>query len=417
MLDNINIRLYPLYVFWVIWISQIILYIYNPYNFYTIHEQTWILIFLSVITLSVGYITNISVNANINFYPSYSFFSELNISLTKKILIVTFLTSTIAITITLLFLLDRVGGLHQLLKDPFGFRSMVVNLNKMSILEWDIRLSLLSYCVELNLVSIVCSGLLYIYNKSKQKWIIFLPILNALFYSIITLQRFFFIKNMIIWIFIIITSLIFYNADDKKEKIKKTITFFVGILVIIISILFIIIFLRIDFGGEKIDYSLTLRYAISSIYLYFSADIVALDRFLLKFDDNFLLGVSALRSLTKWLVRFGIYDESFARTVYEKFVKINSTRSMNTYTYIKLFYEDFGIYGMLALNYFVGILSSKAFDTMYQKCNFVSLFIAASIFFMLFFSFFDFYFINITMFFYGIFLFYLLHVYFKYKNV
>ena len=159
-----------------------------------------------------------------------------------------------------------------------------------------------------------------------------------------------------------------------------------------------IVFFRIEFKGPKIDYIITTKYALSSIYTYIAGNIVALDKFLINFFD-FNWGASTFRSFLKWFARFGLFNPEDVQGTHNEFVNIGPF-GLNTYTYLRPFYEDFGVYSVLLYSYLWGALSALSIEKIIEKFSLLRLHIATFIFFSIFMSFFNFAFINVTLFLY-----------------
>lgn len=407
-------KLLPLFVFWFIWALQVLLYKINPLGFYYIHQETWIIITLSIITVSVGFLTV--------YYLYLLFPSKIDLShhreevtlslfhLYKTISIVSFFS----IILLLFFLAEKYGGLPNLILNPVELRHLVTDMVRNSAADWDVKFSILNYLISLNYPAALLGGYLVI-NARKSKLWGFFPLLNALLFSLLTMQRYNFIFIITIWAFSIVISLIIYQKSDKNIKVKRFIYSFIASTVFIFSLLLAVIFLRIDYGGKEINIWLTLKFALSSIYTYIAGNIVAFDKFILK-DPILMNGTSIFRGFIKWFSRLGIYDSALVQSTYNEFVNIGSkSLAVNTFTYLRPFYEDYGLIGLLILNYMFGALGALSIEELFKKFSFVRLHFAAYFFFAYFLSFFTFVFLSLTMFLYFTFLVFLVQKYYNIK--
>jgi hypothetical protein len=107
-------------------------------------------------------------------------------------------------------------------------------------------------------------------------------------------------------------------------------------------------------------------------------------------------GIVIFDSFIKWFMRFGILSsENIARVEY-KFVDVGSS-TMNTYSYIRILYEDFGILGLLSFSYIWGGVTSLATDRLFKRLSLVNLIIVILLSYSFFISFFSFSLHNIAM--------------------
>ena len=172
----------------------------------------------------------------------------------------------------------------------------------------------------------------------------------------------------------------------------------VGIFVMLISILV----LRIDFTGiRQISSEQILYYATGSIYSYFAGPLVALNQFLIE-DNSWTMGASMFRGLIKWLVRFYIFDESAVLDFYYSFKHIGKSYYLNTFTYIRPFFEDFGVFGLLIFSYSFGMTVSFFYQKVLNNFSYVKLNLAGLMVFSLIMSFYNFTLFNIASILYSI---------------
>ena len=167
-----------------------------------------------------------------------------------------------------------------------------------------------------------------------------------------------------------------------------------SLLVLVIVIIGVLI-LRIDFSKvDRVNYSNLISYALGSVTSYISGEIVALDKYLSTFRD-YSYGKVLFQNIIKWFVRLGIYDESTLVSYYFNFVKVSKLHQVNTFTYIRPLFEDFGLPGIFFIPYMLGIISGFFYKKIFKKFSFKLLCINTYIFFTIVMSFYNFALINI----------------------
>jgi oligosaccharide repeat unit polymerase len=361
-----------------------------------ISTNTWLIIFSSVISVIVGFYTHyflkhsgkakiyIDVNTTDTIY-----FNETRLEKLLKVLI---LLVAIGVFGDIIYLskLIREYSLNPL--NIFWYRFVYSSLASGEI-EYNFIHSLFNYFMLLNNIAIPLSGIYYVFFRKKK--ILFLaPLILPFIFGIATLQRFTIISNLTYWIFTIFFTM-FFLRNDKMQKVQKDFFKILGVLFIFIFIIIISVIsirINIDTGGlgKKV-----IKLGIQSVYLYISGNIVALDQYLIGCED-YKNGAILFNSILKWLARFGLYSTQDVPTKRYLFINIGPA-VMNTYSYIRILYEDFGIMGLLPFSYIWGILTSVSINSLFDKFSLVKLIIANLFVFSMFISFFTFTLHNLTM--------------------
>jgi hypothetical protein len=88
----------------------------------------------------------------------------------------------------------------------------------------------------------------------------------------------------------------------------------------------------------------------------------------------FTHGASGFRSLFKWLARLGLLDPQSVIGVNNPFVAIGSWTKVNTFSFAKTLYEDFGIFGLLIGNVIWGGITRHAIQKLMNHFSLVNLF-------------------------------------------
>jgi oligosaccharide repeat unit polymerase len=99
----------------------------------------------------------------------------------------------------------------------------------------------------------------------------------------------------------------------------------------------------------------TWRSVLLSFYWYLASPAAAFNEFLASFPGGYSLGEKTFAPVFKWLYRFHLAAQPTV-TAYGEFVWI--PYPANTYTYLRNFYEDFGILGVALVPYTFGALSA-----------------------------------------------------------
>ena len=390
----------PVVTFAGVWFLQIVLYILNPYGFHSISANTWMVVLSSVFAVLLGYFSYTGLNYlhessdNRSQIGHFRFVGDL--ARLRKIILLLSLVSFMAVLVFFGYLVSQIGGIGQFLSNRLEVRNLIVAIIKVTASEWNVFASLSLYVYNVNYVAILLGGITFAYSK-RGGFITFLPLVNALLFSLVTFQRYIFIQSLIFWGFtIFVASLLDKNVTKSALKRFRRLVFVM--MPLVVGILLLVIILRIDFGEKEIDYGLTLNYAASSIYAYFSGNIVALDHFLAG-SDTYYYGGSVFRSFFKWFARFGVVDPDTVIGTHSTFVSIGPLK-MNTYTYIRPFYEDLGIFSVLLYSYLWGVFSAISIVFIFRRFSLLRLHLTVFLYFSLFISFFNFSMLNITLFLY-----------------
>jgi oligosaccharide repeat unit polymerase len=97
----------------------------------------------------------------------------------------------------------------------------------------------------------------------------------------------------------------------------------------------------------------SLRGVLFSFYWYLASPIAALNEFLGTFQGDYTLGQKTFLPFYKWLARLDLIAPPQV-SIFGDFLRIPF--STNTYTYLRHFYEDFGIGGVVLVPYAFGSL-------------------------------------------------------------
>jgi oligosaccharide repeat unit polymerase len=389
------IRLFPLLTFIFIWLFVISIYHFVPLGLPALHIETWTLIFISLFSLSFGYLTvfflyepfNINNEFNIN-----KLFNEHKIKFNILLIVI---ISLFGISGAIYKVSAHTGSIYEYLSNPISARNAIIYFEQKSIKDWDIFYSFSNYLVNFNYAALILGAVYFVIAKKKRVLSI-IPLFVAIIYSVVTFQRYYFIQAVVIWFFSVLFFLSIANVPEKKRIVRSFMLYIFSGIFITGGLLLGIVLLRVDYGTGDVDYFRTIEWAFRTIVFYVVGNIVALDNFVMQ-ENELLYGLSLFRGFIKWFIRLQLYDPELGKNIYNNFTNVGSS-IMNTYSYIRPFYEDFGTLGLIIINYIYGFIGSIIVHVAIRNISLVKLHFAATIFFSLFLSFFNFTLLNFTMF-------------------
>lgn len=410
-------KLVPVVVFITIWILQVFLLILSPYNYKSVSLETWIITLSSVSTVVVGYLTYYFLNTTRTVQitsktrnKSYIDFDKNNLEKLLKYLLIFVAIGVIGDILYLMFTIKSYG-LH--LTNIFWYRFFLSHSAKGQF-GWSVLHSLFSYLILLNNVVVIISAIYHSFYSGK-KILIYGPIFLAFLFSVITLQRHTLIIILTFWLSALFFISFYLDSQRQKISLNKFYRSFIGILIFIALVIIIVISIRfyIDLGGAK--YNKLIKLGIQSIYSYIAGNVVALDTYL-KSDISYEKGAFLFQSILKWLSRLGVINSTSIPSQYLEFTNIGPV-SLNTYTYIRMLYADYGVYGLLILSYLWGFIAAFVMNNLYPNFRLYKLMFAALMMFSYLVSFFGFSLLNFTMIFLLFFFSWILDYFIKTSNL
>jgi oligosaccharide repeat unit polymerase len=114
------------------------------------------------------------------------------------------------------------------------------------------------------------------------------------------------------------------------------------------------------------------RSVLFSFYWYLASPTAAFDEFLAGFPGVYSLGEKTFAPFVKWLYHFHLAAQPTV-TIYGEFVWV--PYPANTYTYLRNFYEDFGILGVALVPYAFGALLAAIKDRADRYFHFLNLYV------------------------------------------
>ncbi|MBP7052479.1 MAG: oligosaccharide repeat unit polymerase [Phycisphaerae bacterium] len=124
-------------------------------------------------------------------------------------------------------------------------------------------------------------------------------------------------------------------------------------------------------------------------YWYLASPLAAFNEFVTSFTGNYLWGQSTFFPLYKWLCRFDLVPEAEFSYYGERALL---PYMANTYTYLRNFYEDFGLLGVAVIPYLLGWAVAAVRERARRHFQYLNLYVVLLLF--IFFSFYNFFFVS-----------------------
>ncbi len=381
-------------IFIGIWLFIYVIYLVQPFEVDRIRGFTWLVLLTSNMSVIFGYYIPYHLHRF-----GKSFYSRQRTELlrfdNRKLMI-------IVVTIFLLSLIGNLayiylhsleaGGLFEYFTRPWMARDITVMKAKEATVEWKYYESVFSFFINLNYIGALFGGIFFATSK-KYRFLAFLPLLLGFSQSVSTFTRRFVMESTFIWMI----SAFYVSVFITKESRKRVLSALLKILVFMLSLIAVYFISIVTFRTHVLMkyYGQTgkiIEYIGQNLYSYMVGHIVMLDWYLME-DVDLYYGTSLLKNLFKWFNLIGIYDNP--KTIPYMFWPYEFIRSkyimMNTFTYIRIFYEDFGIGGLLVMSFLLGVAAYKLVVHYLKRFSLVKLFILSILCYNLFISFFDFY--------------------------
>lgn len=380
---------FPLFLFLSVWTLVIFFTTARWYNAYTVSTDTWVLLFIGLYAFITGYLIFALYDRSftkLDFAIKPITIDEERIALT---LIILFIISCLGSFLVMKTLGDYVGdGFSTYTNKPISIRRAYVEIQSNPLIPAPLSYKLGSYLINICFVANMLGGAL-LTSPKKIKWVGLLPFIASVLYSISIFGRFALITSIAFY-FISFVIVSFYKEHNERLRLLRNISIAGLIMVLCLYYLFYYIVLA--------RYSLGLdlqEYFNKTIYFYFSGGIPALNDFL-NSDIKHSYGTSSFRSVLKWLARFGIWPEEDVYSSYDKFTKVSPTISINTYTYIRSLYIDFGLLGVISFSFAWGAGLKIVLKKVYQNFSALKLYILIILIFSSLMTFYSFYFESIS---------------------
>jgi len=362
----------PIYAFTFIWALTFFLYYLNPFNLPPLRTYTWVVLLSGITMVYAGFLSGKFLSQGFKF-EIVSFVSTREhfpfaVEPLKKLLFYFTTISLIGILGRSFLVIQAMGGIEEYIINPTYTRNFIIQVDTRQVEVNIILLKLFSYMSSFTFACVIVGGVLYTIPKSKLIGIY--PLLVSVIAAVINFQRGEFIRNYIFWL---ICAFIFSYYLPKYFQRKNLYSIFrqiIYFLVIFVIFSLFILLLRFFFASQG-----NITFIINSFYFYIVGNLWTLDQYLLT-DPQPLYGLSIFRSFASWFSALQLVDKSSVLALHNEFFPIYNT-AMNTFTFIRIPYDDFRFPGVLVISYFLGIIAFSSMKAFVKKFSFFRLGLAA----------------------------------------
>ncbi|RMF56561.1 MAG: oligosaccharide repeat unit polymerase [Calditrichaeota bacterium] len=385
-------RNFPLHLFSFVWIFTFILYFLNPYGYDRVRPGTLLLLLLGNFSVILGFvISTLYFRRNkltlFRHTPPATFPITFHFQNIQKLLWITTFISFLGILLMLKALTDF-SGIKEYFANPIAARYAFVRSTGKVVSGWSILESLASYLINFNYLGCVLGGII-LSAKPRKRLFAALPILVAFLVSLITFQRYFFLTCFSLWIFSLVSVSNILSEDERKKCLSRFFKIGGTLLLMFLSFSLLLMSVRIDIGENATVSKKITGLVVEYNYAYVTANIIALDKYLLD-DRPERTGGKLFRDIKKWLARINLWDEDNISGPRYEFRHVGKSMLLNTYTYIRAFYAQFGSMGVLFLGFFWGFLGNMLFLSLQNRFSFTRVYLTNFFLYSYLMSFYDF---------------------------
>jgi oligosaccharide repeat unit polymerase len=404
----------PIVILLCEWALVFYLHFNNPYHFIIMSRPTLNLILLGLFGLIIGYYTihSFLLSHNTTFDTDVR-----KISVNQRALGIVILILSSIVFLGLLLSIREISkitnNLSLYFSNPFAARALIIQLQDGEIQNISvIAFKIGSYLNSLMYPLAVLGGIM-VSQKSRWRYIGVLPLILVILYSLIYLNRFGLIVSLGFWFFSMFYFSIYMKNSDREELLKKIVLYIIIALIFVLLFFYLILSIR-GFYITDLSY-----YVKRSFYAYFSGSPSALEKLLHEPSPGLMYGMSSFRSIAKWFVRLGLLEPATYVGAHNTFKNISGGTSMaiNTYTFVKTLFEDFGRIGVAFFTVIWGGLTRYSVEKSFKKFSLNNLFIVSVFLLSFFMSFYEFFFQGITMFIYWWVILLIINKYLTKKNI
>jgi oligosaccharide repeat unit polymerase len=344
----------PLFLFLAVWGAAIALYmggmlagLFSPARLGTVG-----VVILNVGVCVLGYLTWTVFRAREHEPAGLSVPSEkpLNLSLMKRGLRFTLLMGAVAMALGLYrtaIIASYFGtSVFDLLTQPQLLRLRLVMFIGATIYEANYLVMLISLTSSLFSIGFVLLGV-FLYVSTERSRYAYAGgfLLVSLTVGLTNLSRY----EVTVNILYLVLTYAFVWTRGRRRRVSKALADLVWPMTVVV-VLFVAIDVLLRKGATYAQPG-AVRGFLFSIYWYIASPLAALNEFLAGFDGQYHFGQSTFLPLYKWLCRFDLAPEP-ALSLYGEMKYI--PYPANCYTYLRTFYEDFGILGVAIVPYAAG---------------------------------------------------------------
>ncbi|MDZ7808716.1 MAG: O-antigen polymerase [Gracilimonas sp.] len=380
----------PLYVFLGIWGLVFFFYNLKLFNIYTASASTIYLILFGIIAFALGYVIFTIFDVNGLKVAENNISERLNPSAIAWLVLGLSITTILGASLIVFTVSMELGGADAYFDTPIRVRNLFTGYQNNPLTPPPLSFKIGNYLINTGFAGTIFGGVLFsLDHKFRIFGILIIP--AFIFASTVSIGRYTLVNSLFFFIFAYIISTYYLKPKLRKKRLAEILTYSAAFIFFLGFFTYILLEFRTTLGTENA----VKEYALKSSYLYLTGGITALDNFLHQ-DFSLVYGQSSFRSIFRWLIQLGMWDEGNLKAVHEPFTFVTPAISINTYTYIKSFFEDFGISGVLIFSFVFGALCKLTNQAALNKFSFIRLGIAITLIFAALMSFYSFYFHSIT---------------------
>ena len=255
----------------------------------------------------------------------------------------------------------------ELLTKPDLLRSRLVIFIEMSVSQTSLMIMLISLTNGFFALGFVLLGV-FLYIDTTARRYVYLSgfLLVALATCLVNLSRY----DMTVSIMYLILAYCVVSSSVRGEKRRR-----VARDLLLPAAAVVIIFVAVEMLLRKsgtYGQAGSLRGVLLSFYWYLASPIAAFNEFLANFQGDYSLGQKTFFPFFKWLYRLHLVAQPSISN-YGEFVYI--PYPANAYTYLRNFYEDFGLFGVTIVPYVLGWLTAAIKDRAARYSQFLNLYV------------------------------------------
>ena len=387
----------PILIFVVVWFFAMFIHFNATFTYYKLSNDTVFIYFVGIFSIITGFLLTHSIldfsDSPISLQSKKYFFSD-TAKMAKAIIFISLLMIIGLYLVSQEMLSIIQGQYSDYLERPLDIRMAIVDIQNGDAANYNRFLFRIgSYFLVLGAPASIIGGALAT-MPGRYKVVSYLPILFGLLSSAVFVKRFTFIAVLGFWTISYVAVVYFHEKKQRRKlavDLAKNIIIF---MIIIIFFFYIVIVARLNFEENVMMKDIIYE----STYLYFFGSISAFEKFTHMYNEGLTWGASSFRSLFRYMSVVGLVDKEAVMGVHSNYANISTggARFLNTYTFVKAPYQDFGLIGVNLIGLLWGGLVRIITHLLYKKFTFTKLMLYSVFTFSLLMTFYEFYFESIS---------------------